>query len=166
MRSFDFSPLYRSTIGFDPFFDLFDRIFSNETNQSGYPPFNIEKIGDDHYRISIAAAGFTEDDLNIEVRDHELIVSGRKERDDENRVFLHRGIAERAFEKRFQLADYVKVVDATLENGMLHIDLVREVPEALRPRRIEIRTPGGKTIEGKAVEAGKAEAKKLEKAEQ
>lgn len=155
MRNFDFSPLYRSTVGFDQFADMLDRVFAGEVTQPAYPPFNIEKTAEDAYRISIAAAGFAEADLTVEVREGHLIVAARKSVEDDKRTFLHRGIAERAFEKRFQLADHVKVVGASMENGMLHIDLAREIPEALRPRRIEIAE--AKTVEGKARKLAKAD---------
>ncbi|MBL4540769.1 MAG: Hsp20 family protein [Rhodobacteraceae bacterium] len=138
MRSIDLTPLYRASVGFDQFADLLDRVFSQDMGQSGYPPFNIEKTDEDAYRISLAVAGFTADELSIELRDNALFVSARKAEDGRERTFLHRGIAERGFEKRFQLADHIKVTGATHENGMLHIDLQREIPEALKPRTIAI----------------------------
>ena len=138
MRSFDFAPLHRATVGFDQIADLMDRIMTNDVSQSSYPPYNIEKTAADAYRISIAVAGFSDADLSVEVRDHALIVSARKAEADEDRTFLHRGIATRAFERRFTLADHVRVTGASHADGMLHIDLQREVPEALKPRRIEI----------------------------
>ena len=138
MRNFDLAPLYRATVGFDQIADMFDRVLSGEVTQSTYPPYNIEKTADDAYRISIAVAGFSDADLAVEVKDGALIVSARKADEDESRVFLHRGIATRAFERRFQLADHVRVVGATHTDGMLHIDLQREIPEALKPRRIAI----------------------------
>src|SRR6056297_2454564 len=140
MRGYDFAPLYRATVGFDQIADLMDRVMTNEVSQPTYPPYNIEKTADDAYRISIAVAGFSEDDLSVEVKDHALVVSARKveEENEEGRTFLHRGIATRAFERRFQLADHVRVKGASHADGMLHIDLEREVPEALKPRRIEI----------------------------
>ena len=138
MRNFDLTPLYRATVGFDQIADMFDRVLSGEVTQSTYPPYNIEKTADDAYRISIAVAGFSDADLAVEVKDGALIVSARKADEDESRVFLHRGIATRAFERRFQLADHVRVVGATHTDGMLHIDLQREIPEALKPRRIAI----------------------------
>ena len=140
MRNFDFSPLYRSTVGFDQFADLIDRAFAGDATQNTYPPYNIEKTAEDAYRISIAVAGFTEDELVVETRDHHLFVSARKSEEvkDEGKTYLHRGIAQRSFEKRFQLAEHVVVTGASVENGMLAIDLVREMPEALKPRRIEI----------------------------
>ena len=138
MRNFDLAPLYRATVGFDQIADMFDRVLSGEVTQSTYPPYNIEKTADDAYRISIAVAGFSDADLAVEVKDGALIVSARKADEDETRVFLHRGIATRAFERRFQLADHVRVVGATHTDGMLHIDLQRKIPEALKPRRIAI----------------------------
>ncbi|MEM7188217.1 MAG: Hsp20 family protein [Pseudomonadota bacterium] len=140
MRNFDLSPLYRSTVGFDRMANLMDRVMAGDTPSPTYPPYNIEKTGDDDYRISIAVAGFGEDDLNIEVKDGQLTVTAKKRETESNDkpVFLHRGIAERGFERRFQLADHVKVAGAELVNGLLHIDLVREVPEALKPKTIAI----------------------------
>jgi molecular chaperone IbpA len=152
MRSFDFSPLYRATVGFDRVADLMDRALSADVAQPTYPPYNIEKIDENAYRISLAVAGFSADDLNVELREGALIVSGRKVQDAESdtRTYLHRGIATRAFDRRFALADHVRVTGASHEDGMLHIDLVREVPEALKPRRIEIAGPT--TVEAKAVD--------------
>ena len=138
MRAFDLTPLYRATVGFDQIADLMDRALASDVGQNTYPPYNIEKTDDDAWRISIAVAGFSEDDLAIEVKDRSLHVTGRKATEQEERSYLHRGIATRAFERRFHLADHVRVTGAAHENGMLHIDLMREVPEALRPRRIEI----------------------------
>lgn len=138
MRSFDLTPLYRATVGFDQIADLMDRALAADVGQSTYPPYNIEKTDDDAWRISIAVAGFTDTDLGIEVNDRALIVTGRKAEDEANRRFLHRGIATRAFERRFHLADHVRVTGASHVDGMLHIDLTREVPEALKPRRIAI----------------------------
>jgi molecular chaperone IbpA len=138
MRSFDLTPLYRATVGFDQIADLMDRALAADVGQSTYPPYNIEKTEDDAWRISIAVAGFADKDLGIEVNDRALIVTGRKSDDESGRKFLHRGIATRAFERRFHLADHVRVTGASHVNGMLHIVLVREVPEALKPRRITI----------------------------
>jgi len=138
MRNFDLAPLYRATVGFDQLADMMDRVLSADVNQSTYPPYNIEKTDDDSYRISVAVAGFSADELSVEVRDGALIVSARKSEGDDDRTFLHRGIATRAFERKFQLADHVKVTGASHADGMLNIDLTREVPEALKPRRIEI----------------------------
>jgi len=141
MRTLDFSPLYRSTVGFDRLANMLDSAMTADAGAPGYPPYNIEKTAEDAYRITIAAAGFSEDELNVESRDSQLVISARKpDAAEGERVFLHRGIAARAFEKRFQLADHVRAVSATVENGLLHVDLVREVPEALRPRRIAIQT--------------------------
>ena len=141
MRTFDLSPLYRSTVGFDRMAGLMDQLMTADTAQPSYPPYNIEKTGDDAYRISIAVAGFGENDLNIEVKEGQLTVTAKKAPvEGDKPVYLHRGIAERGFERRFQLADHVRVAGADLVNGLLHIDLVREVPEALKPRTIAIRS--------------------------
>jgi len=137
MRNFDLTPLYRSTVGFDRLANILDNVTRTDGG-STYPPYNIEKTGEDAYRISIAVAGFAEDELTIEARDGQLVISGKKAETEADPNFLHRGIATRAFEKRFQLADHVRATDATTENGLLHVDLVREVPEALKPRKIEI----------------------------
>ncbi|MCU4651330.1 Hsp20 family protein [Roseibacterium sp. SDUM158016] len=153
MRTYDFSPLYRATVGFDRMADLLDRVLTQDSAPSTYPPYNIEKIDENAYRISIAVAGFAETELAVEQREAELVIAARKEKDETQRTYLHRGIATRAFEKRFQLADHVRVTGAVHENGMLHIDLVREVPEALKPRRIEIATTGPKAIEAERAEA-------------
>ena len=142
MRNVDLTPLYRSTVGFDRLASMLDQITSHDVSAPTYPPYNIEKMGDDAYRISLAVAGFGEAELNIEVKDGQLVVTAQK-RDvpaDQRPVYLHRGIAERGFERRFQLADHVKVKGASLENGLLHISLVREVPEELKPRTIAITT--------------------------
>lgn len=146
MRHIDFTPLYRSTVGFDHFVDMFDNIFTNQVSQESYPPFNIEKIDEENYRISIAAAGFSQDDFSIEVENQQLKV-GVQTSKNENSAYLHKGIAQRSFEKRFKLADHVHVTSASYEHGMLNIDLVKEIPEALKPKRIEI--TNSKTINGK-----------------
>ncbi|WP_299662375.1 Hsp20 family protein [uncultured Ruegeria sp.] len=138
MRTFDFAPLHRATIGFDQIADMMDRVLTNDVAQPSYPPYNIEKTDVDTYRISVAVAGFSEADLSVEVKENSLVVSGKKAADDQDRSYLHRGIATRAFERRFALADHVRVTGASHENGMLNIELKREVPEALKPRRIEI----------------------------
>ncbi|WP_424980320.1 Hsp20 family protein [Leisingera sp. S232] len=153
MRTFDFAPLHRATIGFDQIASLMDRALSADAAQPSYPPYNIEKTDADSYRISIAVAGFSDEDLNVEVRENALVVSARKAEEGETGTFLHRGIATRAFERRFTLADHVRVTGAAHENGMLHIDLHREVPEALKPRRIEISSSRSNRaeIEAKAV---------------
>ncbi len=155
MRSFDLAPLYRATVGFDQIADMMDRVLSTESANPTYPPYNIEKTADDGWRISVAVAGFAAGDLTVEVRENTLFVSARKSEteEDEGRTYLHRGIATRAFERRFHLADHVRVTGASHVDGMLHIDLVREVPERLKPRRIEISTqPAVETdvVEGKA----------------
>jgi molecular chaperone IbpA len=136
MRSLDFSPLFRSTVGFDRLFDLLDS--AAETSQ-GYPPYNIERTDENKYRVSVAVAGFSDKDLEIEVRDGVLTVTGRKE-DSAKSNFLHQGIAGRAFERRFQLAEHMEVRNAALENGLLHVDLERVVPEEKKPRRIAIKS--------------------------
>jgi len=151
MRNFDLAPLYRATVGFDQIADMMDRVLSSDVAQPTYPPYNIEKTADDAYRISIAVAGFCDADLGVEVRDGQLIVTARKSEDESGRSFLHRGIATRAFERKFQLADHVRVNGAAHADGMLHIDLVREVPEALKPRQIEIAS--GATVAKDVVDA-------------
>ncbi|SIS84622.1 Hsp20 family protein [Paracoccus saliphilus] len=138
MRNFDLTPLYRATVGFDRLADVMDRALTADVAAPTYPPYNIEKTGEDSYRISIAVAGFAPDDLSVELRDSAVIVSAQKAEEDESRSYLHRGIATRAFERKFTLADHVRVEGASHVDGMLHIDLVREIPEALKPRRIEI----------------------------
>ena len=151
MRTFDFAPLHRATIGFDQIADLMDRVMTNDVSQSTYPPYNIEKTAADAYRISIAVAGFSENDLGVEVKENALVVTARKAEEDDERTYLHRGIATRAFERRFTLADHVRVSGASHVDGMLHIDLQREIPEALKPRQIEI--AGTKALEQDVVEA-------------
>ena len=138
MRTVDFSPLYRSVVGFDRLAALLDAASAGETG--GYPPYNIETVGENAYRIEMAVAGFKPEELNIEVKENVLTVQGRKTANDEGRRFLHRGLAERDFERLFQLADYVAVNDANLPEGLLSISLKRELPESLKPRRIEIGT--------------------------
>jgi molecular chaperone IbpA len=151
MRNYDFAPLYRATVGFDRIADLMDRVLTNDVAQSTYPPYNIEKTAEHAYRISVAVAGFTPDELTVEVKEGTLHITARKAADEANRSYLHRGIAARAFERRFALADHVRVTGAAHEHGMLHIDLVRETPEALKPRRIEIARPNeAKAIDGVA----------------
>ncbi|WP_299841176.1 Hsp20 family protein [uncultured Paracoccus sp.] len=138
MRNFDLTPLYRASVGFDRLADVMDRTLSADLAQTSYPPYNIEKTGENTYRISIAVAGFAADDLSVEVRDAAVIVAARKAEEDSSRTYLHRGIATRAFERKFTLADHVRVEGASHVDGMLHIDLVREIPEALKPRQIAI----------------------------
>ncbi len=151
MRRLDLAPLHRATVGFDQIADMMDRILTDTQTTQSYPPYNIEKISDDAWRISIAVAGFSEDDLAVEVRENALFVTAKKTEEGDDRTYLHRGIANRAFERRFALADHVRVSGANHVNGMLNIDLVREVPEALKPRQIAIAS--GETLEAKAVEA-------------
>jgi len=145
MTRFDFAPFHRSTVGFDRLFSLLDQFDAEETT---YPPYNIEKTGDDTYRITLAVAGFVEDELSVDIKEGTLIVSGAKQPEDDKNSYLHRGIAARNFSRRFQLADHVQVVGAFIANGLLNVELVREVPEALKPRSIAI-TDGSKMIEGK-----------------
>ena len=147
MRTIDFSPLYRSVVGFDRLADLLDAA-TTETATNGYPPYNIERTDENAYRIEIAVAGFRPEELNVEVKENLLTVQGRKAANDEQRRYLHRGLAERNFERRFQLADYVVVTDANLADGLLSISLKRELPEALKPRQVEITTGPSKLIEG------------------
>ncbi|MCA6226749.1 Hsp20 family protein [Phenylobacterium sp.] len=146
MRTIDFSPLYRSVVGFDRQAQLLETASVDQA--TGYPPYNIERTDENAYRIEIAVAGFRADELNIEVKENLLTVQGRKAANDAERRFLHRGLAERDFERRFQLADYVIVADARLADGLLSIALRRELPEALKPRRIEIATASAPLIEG------------------
>ena len=145
MRTIDFSPLYRSVVGFDRLADLLDS--AQAETATGYPPYNIERTGDNEYRIEIAVAGFRPEELDIEVKEAVVTVKGRKAGGDGERRFLHRGLAERNFEWRFQLAEYVAVTDAKLADGLLQISLKRELPEALKPRRVEISAQGSTLIE-------------------
>jgi len=140
MDRFDFSPLFRSTIGFDRLTRLVDAATRVDNAVLAYPPYNIEKTGDDSYRLTMAVAGFSRDDIDITVQENTLMVSGKGQKEEEDSRFLHHGIAKRAFERRFSLADHIKVVGASLDNGMLHVDLVREVPEAAKPRKVQIGT--------------------------
>jgi molecular chaperone IbpA len=142
MRNFDFSPLYRSTVGFDRVFDMLDSASRGET-LNNWPPYNIEKTGEDQYRITMAVAGFSPEEINVTAQGNSLLVMGQKKPDGEGVQFLHRGIAARAFKQSFDLADHMKVTAANLENGLLVIELVREIPEAMKPRRIEIRSAQG-----------------------
>ena len=152
MRTFDLSPLYRSTVGFDRLFSLLDSAAGNEAAQP-YPPYNIERTGPNAYRVTLAVAGFGEGDLDIQSKENVLTVKGEKkeEKQEGEREVLYRGIAARAFERRFQLADHVQVNGANLENGLLHIDLVRELPEAMKPRTIPVKTAAEpKVLESRA----------------
>lgn len=148
MRHFDFAPLYRSSVGFDRLAQILDQVTAADAAQATYPPYNIEKTGENAYRITLAVAGFADDELTVEARDGQLVVTGRKAETEDRPNVLHRGIATRAFERRFQLADHVRASEARTENGLLHIDLVREIPEALKPRKIEISS--AKAIEATA----------------
>lgn len=147
MRGFDLTPLYRSTVGFDRMFSLLDSAFEGQPQT--YPPYNIERTGEDAYRITVAVAGFTDKELNIEVKENALTIRGDKtvtEQEEKHEV-LYQGIAARAFERRFQLADHVEVTGASVENGLLHVDLVRRIPEAKKPRQIPIGRPGNGTAQ-------------------
>jgi molecular chaperone IbpA len=140
MRTFNFAPLYRSTVGFDRMFSMLDQLGGVEGSAPGYPPYNIERTGENAYRISVAVAGFTDADLSIEAKENRLVIRGEKQPSDEEEAgdVLYQGIASRTFERTFQLADHVEVKGASLENGLLHVDLVREIPEAMKPRVIPI----------------------------
>ena len=151
MRSFDLSPLYRSTVGFDRMFSLLDQV--NGADAPTYPPYNIERTGENAFRITVAVAGFSERDLTIESRENTLTIKGAKENaatDEQKAEILHQGIAARAFERRFQLADHVLVTGAKLENGLLHVELVREIPEAQKPRQIPINGGGLRAVDSVA----------------
>jgi molecular chaperone IbpA len=152
MRHYDLSPLYRSTVGFDRLFSLLDAANGGEAAAPSYPPYNIERFDENRYRITMAVAGFRNQDLDIEVKENALTIRGQHadEQDGQRGEILHQGIAARAFERRFQLADHVEVTGAKLENGLLHVDLKRELPEKMKPRRIEIAsTPATRTLEQK-----------------
>ena len=151
MRHFDFTPLYSASIGFDQIADLIDRVSSGDNPNTTYPPYNIAKTDDDAYRISIAVAGFSEKDLIVEVKESALVVAAKKSETKDAKSYLHRGIATRSFERKFDLADHVRVIAASYADGMLNIDLKREVPEALKPRRIEIESVGSSIIDGTSI---------------
>ena len=151
MRTFDLAPLYRATVGYDRIADMMDRVLAADIAQPTYPPYNIEKTSENGYRISIAVAGFSDADLSVDVRENALFVVAKKAADEAARTFMHRGIATRAFERRFHLADHLRVTGAAHADGMLHIDLVREVPETLKPRRIEIARAND--LQGKVIAA-------------
>jgi molecular chaperone IbpA len=140
MRSYDLSPLFRSTVGFDRMMRLLDAASRVDETAPSYPPYNIEKTGENAYRITMAVAGFSAEELNLTVQEGVLTVTGKAGKDEEPKQYLHRGIARRAFERRFELADHIQVSAANLANGLLHIELVREVPEAMKPRTIKIGT--------------------------
>ena len=149
MDTFDFAPLFRSTIGFDRLLRLADT--ATRFDGSGYPPYNIESTGENAYRLTVAVAGFASDELDVTVKENELLVSGKSKKNENSAAYLHRGIASRAFERRFKLADHIKVAGASVDNGLLHVDLVREVPEEKKPRKIEIdKGSGPKVIDQKA----------------
>src|SRR4051794_35112240 len=149
MRTFDLAPLYRSTVGFDRLFSLLDQVSGLDATTSSYPPYNIERTDENAYRITVAVAGFTERDLSLEVKENTLTIHGEKQATENAGEVLYQGIAGRAFERRFQLADHVEVRGASLENGLLHVDLKREIPEAMKPRQIPIGNGSPKVIETK-----------------
>ena len=140
MNGFDFSPLFRSTIGFDRLTRLLDASTHADSSSLSYPPYNIEKTGEEAYRLTMAVAGFSPEELDITVQENSLVVTGKAKKDEQEVRYLHCGIARRTFERRFSLADHIKVAGANLANGMLHVDLVHEVPEAAKPRKVEIST--------------------------
>ena len=144
---YDYAPLYRSTVGFDRLFHILDQVAGND--DTTYPPYNIERLGDDSYRITMAVAGFSKDEVQIDVKEQTLTVHGEKSNDESTPDFLHRGIAARAFERRFELAEYVEVVGADLSDGLLHVELVRTLPERMKPRTIEI---GSTPVDSKQIE--------------
>ena len=152
MRTFDLAPLYRSTVGFDRLFSLVDQLAGHDGGSPGYPPYNIERTGENDYRVTVAVAGFAESELNIEVKENTLTIRGEKQAkaEEQKGETLYQGIAARAFERVFQLADHVQVKGAGLENGLLHVDLVREIPEAKKPRQIAIGNGKAKVVEAKA----------------
>lgn len=150
MRNFDFTPLYRSTIGFDHLTSLLDSVTQREQSQPSYPPYNIELLDKDHYRITMAVAGFVDEELQLHSEQQTLTVRGKKSDDGKERNYLHQGIAGRNFERVFQLADHVKVTGATLEHGLLNIDLVRELPETMKPRQIAINGKAPQLLETQA----------------
>lgn len=145
MRTLDLTPLFRSSVGYDRLTRLMDSALRTDESQLSYPPYNIEQDSEDSYRVTMAVAGFAEDEITVTAQENQLVVSGKPAKDEKPRTYLHRGLAGRGFERRFELADHIRVTGATLANGLLHIDLKREVPEAMKPRTIKI-------------EAGKIEA--------
>ena len=150
MTHLDLTPFYRSAIGFDRMANLVDTLFQTpDQSQPNWPPYNIEKRDETSYRITMAVAGFSQDDLDITIHEQKLIVTGKQKANDEGREYLYRGIAARQFERRFQLADFIHITGASMQDGLLHIDLEREIPEAMKPRKIEI-ADGAQLIEGKA----------------
>jgi molecular chaperone IbpA len=152
MRTFDLAPLYRSTVGFDRLFSMLDQVSGFDNSGSTYPPYNIERTGENAYRITLAVAGFSDKDVSIEAKQNTLTIKGEKQAkaDEKKGEVLYQGIAARAFERVFQLAEHVQVTGAALENGLLHVDLVRQVPEAMKPRQIPIGNGGARVIDSKA----------------
>jgi len=159
MRNFDLTPLFRSTVGFDHLGRMLDAATRLDEAALSYPPYNIEKLGEDNYRITMAVAGFSDAEIDIVAQDHILVITGKAHKDDANTQYLHRGIAGRSFERRFELADYIRVEGAALVNGLLDVDLVREVPETMKPRTIKIEAKTQpKAIEGKSEGEGQKAA--------
>jgi molecular chaperone IbpA len=150
MRPTDFAPFYRSSVGFDRLFDLLDSVTGFDQASPGYPPYNIERLGENDYRITMAVAGFGQDEIRVDVKEQTLTVAGAKQEEEKERQYLHRGIAARNFERRFHLADHVEVKGADLQDGLLHIELVRNVPERLKPRTIAIGNGRTKQVEAPA----------------
>jgi molecular chaperone IbpA len=163
MTTFDFSPLYRTSIGFDRLASLMSSA-SRQDHGNGYPPYNIRTTGEDHYQITMAVAGFSDADITITTEENRLVVTGKRSEEDEQGEYLHRGIATRSFERRFNLADHVKVTGASMENGLLHIDLEREIPEAMKPRTIKIGKPSRKLLDVEESQEKAARSKKTDKA--
>jgi len=158
MRTFDLSPLFRATVGFDNLARVFDTVSRTDETQVSYPPYNIVREGQDAYRVSLAVAGFGAEDIDIQVENNSLTVKGRTTQDQANTVFLHRGIAGRSFERSFELADHIHVTGARMENGLLHIDLKREIPEALKPRRVPIGSDKKAEVKTQVIDASTAKA--------
>ena len=152
MRNFDLTPLFRTSVGFDSLAHMLDGMTKLDEQATSYPPYNIEKVAEDRYRITMAVAGFASDDITLTAQDNMLLVNGktRSEAEQQERHYLYRGIAGRSFERRFQLADHIRVTGAVMENGLLHVDLVREVPEAMKPRTIKIESGNKTKIDQKA----------------
>ena len=150
MQQIDFAPLYRSTVGFDRLFDLLDSVSGFDAGPTAYPPYDIERLGENEYRITMAVAGFSDNEVKVDLKEQMLNIRGEKKTEDKERQFLHRGIATRSFDRRFRLADHVEVKGADLKDGLLHVDLVRNVPERLKPRSVAIGNSAAKQVEAAA----------------
>lgn len=153
MNNYDFTPLYRNSVGFDRLLSMLTESQRSDNQQNGYPPFNIEMSDENNYQITMAVAGFEPEELDIEVEGENLKIIGKKSKTEDKHHFLHRGIATRSFERSFRLADHIKVKDARLHNGLMHLDLIREIPEALKPRKISIKTNNSTTLIDKSPKA-------------